>query len=70
MNDSLIVHLFLLIIFFANKIIWTQNIVSGKMIGLPDEFLTNKKGSKGGGVIQVYQGRTVPKLRSGKFLIL
>jgi hypothetical protein len=25
----------------------------GKMIGLPDEFLTNKKGSKGGGVIQV-----------------
>jgi hypothetical protein len=25
------------------------------MIGLPDEFLSNKKGSKGGGVIQVCQ---------------
>ena len=26
---------------------------TGKMIGLPDDFLTNKKDSKGGGVIQV-----------------
>ena len=25
----------------------------GKMINLPDDFLSNKKGSKGGGVIQV-----------------
>ena len=28
------------------------------MIGLPDDFLTNKKGSKGGGVIQVILTRT------------
>ena len=27
--------------------------ISGKMIGLPTEFLTNEEGSKGGGVIQV-----------------
>ena len=25
----------------------------GKMIGLPDQFLTNVEGSRGGGVIQV-----------------
>ena len=25
----------------------------GKMIGLPNQFLTNEEGSKGGGVIQV-----------------
>ena len=30
-----------------------KHFISGKMIGLPTEFLTNEEGSKGGGVIQV-----------------
>ena len=38
---------------YDKKMRCVLSIFSGKMIGLPDEFLTNRKGSKGGGVIQV-----------------
>ena len=37
----------------------------GKMINLPDDFLSCKKGSKGGGVIQVSRKSTLHVMKDG-----